>query len=131
LPGARCYCGKSGCIETFLSGPGLARDHAAHAGKTLAPEAIVVRAQAGDARAEATLARYEERLARALATVINLLDPEVIVLGGGLSTLARLYDNVPRLWQSWVFSDRADTPLRPSRHGPASGVRGAAWLWPV
>jgi predicted NBD/HSP70 family sugar kinase len=88
LPGARCYCGKSGCIETFLSGPGLARDHAAHAGKTLAPEAIVVRAQAGDARAEATLARYEERLARALATVINLLDPEVIVLGGGLSTLA-------------------------------------------
>jgi fructokinase len=147
LPGAPCYCGKHGCIETFLSGPGLARDHAARAGEspralnnaplsgrageTLTPEEIVARAAAGDSRAEATLARHEERLARALATVINLLDPEVIVLGGGVSTIARLYDNVPRLWQRWVFSDRADTPLRQSRHGPASGVRGAAWLWPV
>jgi fructokinase len=131
LPGSRCYCGKHGCIETFLSGPALARDHAAHDGETLGAEEIVARAAAGDARAKATLARHEQRLARALATVINLLDPEVIVLGGGLSSLAHLYESVPRLWQRWVFSDRADTPLRPSRHGPASGVRGAAWLWPV
>lgn len=131
LPGPRCYCGKHGCIETFLSGPALARDHATHEGETLGAEDIVARAAAGDARAEATLARHEQRLARALATVINLLDPEVIVLGGGLSSLAHLYESVPRLWQRWVFSDRADTPLRPSRHGPASGVRGAAWLWPV
>ncbi len=131
LPGPQCYCGKHGCIETFLSGPALPRDHATHEGETLGAEDIVARAAAGDARAEATLARHEQRLARALATVINLLDPEVIVLGGGLSSLAHLYQSVPRLWQRWVFSDRADTPLRPSRHGPASGVRGAAWLWPV
>jgi fructokinase len=131
LPGEPCYCGRRGCIETFVSGPALARDHAADTGESLAPEAIATRANAGDPRAEATLARYEERLARALATVVNVLDPDVIVLGGGLSAVARLYDNVPRLWQRWVFSDRADTPLRRSHHGPASGVRGAAWLWPV
>ncbi|MEK7245076.1 MAG: ROK family protein [Pseudomonadota bacterium] len=131
LPGEPCYCGKRGCIETFLSGSALARDHVARAGEKLAPEDVVARAAAGDARAQATLARYEERLARALATVVNMLDPDAIVLGGGLSGIARLYDNVPRLWQRWVFSDRADTPLKPSRHGPASGVRGAAWLWPI
>ncbi len=127
LPGELCYCGHRGCIETFLSGPALARDH----GGSLGADEVVARANTGDARAEAALARYEERLARALATVVNMLDPDVIVLGGGLSAIARLYDNVPRLWQRWVFSDRADTPLRPNRHGPASGVRGAAWLWPV
>jgi len=131
LPGVPCYCGKRGCIETFLSGPALARDYAARAGEKLDSEDVVARANADDPHAAATLARYEERLARALATVVNVLDPDVIVLGGGLSGIARLYDNVPRLWQRWVFSDRADTPLRPNRHGPASGVRGAAWLWPI
>ncbi|MCC7016513.1 MAG: ROK family protein [Rhodospirillales bacterium] len=131
LPGEPCYCGKRGCIETFLSGPALARDHAARAGVQLDPEDVATRAETGDPHAQAALGRYEERLARALATVVNLLDPDAIVLGGGLSAIARLYDNVPPLWQRWVFSDRADTPLRRSRHGPASGVRGAAWLWPI
>ncbi len=134
-PGPPCYCGKRGCIESFLSGPGLARDYLEHggdatleAGATAA--AVAELAEAGDAMAAAALARYEERLARSLATVINLVDPDVIVLGGGLSNVARLYANVPRLWQDWVFSDRADTPLKKHRHGDSSGVRGAAWLWP-
>jgi fructokinase len=122
-PGHPCYCGQSGCIETFLSGPGLARD-----GGAPGPE-LVRRAEAGDANANAALERYEHRLARSLATVINLLDPDAIVLGGGLSQLARLYTAVPRLWQAFVFSDRCDTPLLPPRHGDSSGVRGAAWLW--
>ncbi len=128
-PGPACYCGKHGCIETFLSGPGLSRDHAAVNAETLSAEAIARRADEGDAACLATLARYEERLARALAAVINLLDPEVIVLGGGLSKLTRLYDNVPALWGRYVFSDRVDTRLLPARHGDASGVRGAACLW--
>jgi fructokinase len=128
-PGPSCYCGRSGCLETFLSGPGLSRDHARSTGRTLEAEEIVTRAAAGDAAAEETLCRYDDRLARGLATVINLLDPEVIVLGGGLSNLGRLYTNVPALWGRWVFSDRVDTGLVPPRHGDASGVRGAAWLW--
>jgi fructokinase len=128
-PGAACYCGRTGCIETFLSGPGLARDHAGTTGERLPSEAIVERAGAGDAAAEATLERYEQRMARALAHVINLLDPDIIVLGGGLSNLARLYVAVPRLWGPWVFSDRVDTRLVPPVHGDSSGVRGAAWLW--
>jgi len=129
-PGASCFCGRRGCIETFLSGPGLARDHREATGADLAPEAILAAARAGDAACEATLARYEERLARALAHVINILDPDVIVLGGGLSNLDRLYDSVPQLWGPWVFSDRVDTRLCRHVHGDASGVRGAAWLWP-
>ena len=127
-PGPACYCGKTGCIETFLSGPGLARDHARVAGEPLEAPAIVARAGAGDAAAEASLARYEARMARALASLVNVLDPEVIVLGGGLSNLARLYDAVPRLWGASVFSDRVDTRLLPPVHGDTSGVRGAAWL---
>lgn len=123
-PGPACYCGRHGCIETFLSGPGLARDH----GGALSAAEICA---AGDAAAEAALARYEERLARALATVINVIDPHVVVLGGGLSRLERLYANVPRLWGRWVFSDHVDTRLEPPRHGDSSGVRGAAWLWPA
>jgi fructokinase len=130
-PGPRCYCGRDGCIETFLSGPGLARDHAAATGKTAAPEAIVAAAEAGDSAAKNSLDRYADRLARALATVINIFDPEVVVLGGGLSRVASLYDEVPRRWGAWVFSDRVDTKLRPPRHGDSSGVRGAAWLWPA
>jgi fructokinase len=122
-PGPPCYCGRTGCIETFLSGPGLARDLG---GPT---QDIAARAARGESAAEASLARYEERMARALASVINVVDPDVIVLGGGLSNLARLYEAVPPLWRRWVFSDRVDTRLVPPVHGDASGVRGAAWLW--
>jgi len=130
LPGVDCYCGQRGCIETFLSGPGLARDHAQVTGERLASEVVVARAADGDQAAESTLRRYEARLARALASIINVLDPDVIVLGGGLSNLTRLYASVPSAWGAWVFSDRVDTKLVPPRHGDASGVRGAAWLWP-
>lgn len=125
-----CYCGLTGCIETFLSGPGLARDHLATTGEDLAPPEIATRAAAGDPNAESTMTRYESRLARALATVINIVDPEVIVLGGGLSNLDRLYVNVAGQLDRWVFSDTVATRLVKNCHGDASGVRGAAWLWP-
>jgi fructokinase len=128
-PGPSCYCGKAGCVETFLSGPGLARDYGRHGSGGLGAAEIAERAVRGDAEADAAIARYEDRLARALAVVLNVLDPDVVVLGGGVSKLARLYDNVPRLWQAWAFSDRVTTPLLPPRHGDSSGVRGAAWLW--
>lgn len=131
LPLPSCYCGRAGCIETYLCGPGLAADHRRHTGEALGTPEIAARAAQGDPACEATLGRYEARLARALAGVINLLDPEVIVLGGGLSNLARLYANVPRLWGAHVFSDRVDTRLVKNRHGDSSGVRGAAWLWPA
>jgi fructokinase len=127
-PGPACYCGRRGCIETFVSGPALARDHADAAGEQLAPEQVVARAAASDKGASATLDRYERRLAKALAHVINVLDPDVIVLGGGMSNLDRLIEHVPLLWGAWVFSDRVDTPLVRHRHGDSSGVRGAAWL---
>ena len=130
-PGPACYCGKHGCIETFLSGPGLARDHAAHGGAPATATAVAAAAEAGDALARATLERYADRLARGLATVINVLDPDVIVLGGGISNIAWLYRAVPERWGAWVFSDRVDTALRPAAHGDSSGVRGAAWLWPA
>ncbi len=132
-PGPACYCGKRGCIETFLAGPGLARDFRRAGGGDL--EAPDIAALAGDgtaarnASASAVLERYEGRLARALASVINILDPDVIVLGGGLSNVGRLYISVPRLWSDWVFSERTDTRLVPNVHGDSSGVRGAAWLW--
>lgn len=128
-PGDACYCGLRGCIETFLSGPGLSADHARATGETRSSAEIAARAAAGDAAAEATLRRYEGRMARALASIINVLDPDVIVLGGGLSKLERLYANVPAQWAAWIFSDRVDTRLVAPRHGDASGVRGAAWLW--
>jgi fructokinase/N-acetylglucosamine kinase len=124
-----CYCGKKGCIETWLSGPALAADHVRYGGEDLPAHEIVQLANAGYGPCSATLARYEERLARALAGIINLLDPDVIVLGGGLSNIARLYDSVPRLWPRYVFSDRVDTKLVPPQYGDSSGVRGAAWLW--
>jgi len=123
LPLPACYCGRRGCVETYLSGPGLARDHSQLTGQTLAAEEIV--ALQGE-----SLWRYEERLARALASVINVLDPDVIVLGGGMSNAARLYTEVPRLWQRYVFSDHVATRLARNAHGDSSGVRGAAWLWP-
>ena len=130
-PGPYCYCGRTGCIERFLSGPGMARDFREATGETLEPPEIAVRALGGDAAAEACLARFEERLARGLAAVINLLDPDVIVLGGGLSNLERVYAAVPASWARWVFSDRVDTRLVPPAHGDSSGVRGAACLWPA
>jgi fructokinase len=128
-PLPRCYCGREGCVETFLSGPGLAADHARATGERLEAPEVVRRAGAGDAACEATLARYEDRLARSLALVVNILDPDVIVLGGGLSNLGRLYANVPRLWGAHVFSDEVRTRLAPPVHGDSGGVRGAAWLW--
>ena len=128
-PGPPCYCGKSGCIETFLSGPGLARDYRAVTGVDLEASEIAGRAERGEDAAAAALARYEDRIARALAGVLNLLDPDVVILGGGMSRVMRLYDSVPRLWQAWAFSDKIATPLRPPHHGDSSGVRGAAWLW--
>jgi fructokinase len=128
-PGPPCYCGRSGCIETFLSGPGLTRDYVAHAGDDVPAVEIAARADRGDDRARAALDRYARRFARAIASVINVVDPEVIVLGGGLSNMRVLYEVVPRLWSAHVFSDRVDTRLVPARHGDASGVRGAAWLW--
>jgi fructokinase len=131
LPGPRCYCGRRGCIECFLSGPGLARDYQAYSQEPLDAEEITRRADAGEPGAMACMARFEHRLARGLAHVINILDPDVIVLGGGLSKIPRLYDRVPQLWGEFVFSDRVDTPLRPPEHGDSSGVRGAAWLWPL
>jgi fructokinase len=129
-PGPPCYCGRTGCIETFLSGPGFARDHASRGGAPLDAGAIASRA-AGDARAEQCLQRYEDRMARALASVINLLDPDVIVLGGGMSNIDRLYANVPARWAPHVFSDTVTTRLVKAAHGDSSGVRGAAWLWPA
>ena len=128
-PGPSCYCGRSGCIETFLSGPALASDYVAHGGDNVPAIEVASRADAGESRALACLDRYERRFARAIASVINVVDPDVIVLGGGLSNLQRLYDRVPALWAAHVFSDRVATRLLPARHGDSSGVRGAAWLW--
>jgi len=128
-PGPECFCGRRGCIERWVSGTGLRQDHENHTGEVLEGEEIARRAEDGDEEAEATMVRYEDRLARGLASVINMLDPDVIVLGGGVSNVQRLYDNVPRIWQQYVYSDRCDTPLKPPVHGDAGGVRGAAWLW--
>ena len=129
LPGPDCYCGKAGCIETFLSGPGMTGDHERFTGEVLEPPEIVGLALRGDATSGATLQRYEDRMARSLAHVINILDPDVIVLGGGMSNIGRLYENVPRIWGKYVFSDRVDTVLIPPKYGDSSGVRGAALLW--
>ena len=129
LPGPECYCGKRGCIETFLSGPGMTKDHETMFGESIDPEVIVMRALQGDHACNETLRRYEERMARSLAHVINILDPEVIVLGGGMSNIDRLYRSVPLIWGRYVFSDRVDTKLVAPKHGASSGVRGAAMLW--
>lgn len=128
-PGPPCYCGKTGCLETFLSGPGLARDHARATGERASAAQIAERAGDDDPRAAATLTRFEDRLARGLAHVIDILDPDAIVLGGGLSRIDRLYERVPALLPLYVFSDTVVTPLLPPRHGDSSGVRGAARLW--
>jgi fructokinase len=130
IPGQPCHCGRTGCVETFLSGPGLSADHRREAGYCLPPREIVRRAAAGERDCHATLRRYMERLARGLAAVINIVDPDAIVLGGGLSRIDALYDEVPILWAPYVFSDRVATRLLRPVHGDSSGVRGAAWLWP-
>lgn len=129
-PGPPCYCGRTGCIETFLSGPGLTRDLAGHNGAARPAAAIAAGALEGDQGCIDALERYESRMARALASVVNVLDPDVIVCGGGLSNIGRLYESVPRLWSRFVFSDEVRSPLVPALHGDSSGVRGAAWLWP-
>jgi fructokinase len=130
-PGPPCYCGKHGCLETFVSGTGLARDYEAHTGARVAAPDVISRATAGDAAARAAVDRYVDRLARGLATVVNLLDPDVIVLGGGMSNVATLYSDVPARLSAYVFSDRVTTRIVPPKHGDSSGVRGAAWLWPA
>lgn len=129
-PGRLCYCGHHSCIETWVSGPALEADYFEATGQTRTAPEINSATTKGDPQAEAALTRYTHRLARALASVINILDPEIIVLGGGLSNVTRLYDEVPGLWTAYVFSDQVATRLVPNHHGDASGVRGAAWLWP-
>ena len=131
LPGPACYCGRLGCIETFLSGPGLAADFQRVSQELIFPEAIVSRAVGGDPAAASCLERYENRCARALASVINVIDPDVVVLGGGLSNIERLYQNIAAQWSAYVFSDVVLTRLIKAKHGDSSGVRGAAWLWHV
>lgn len=129
MPGPDCYCGKKGCIESWLSGPGFAADYMLDTREALSPEGIVAAAQAGNRPARFALRRYADRLARALAHIINILDPHVIVLGGGMSNIDALYDEVPARWGAYIFSDTVATRLARHQHGDASGVRGAAWLW--
>ncbi len=136
-PGVACYCGQRGCIETFLCGDGLRRTYAeictgifGDPATPISAAEIASAAKSGDAKAEESIVLYADRLARGLASVINIVDPDVIVLGGGLSNISTLYDLVPGKWHQWIFSDHVQTHLRPNRHGDSSGVRGAAWLWP-
>lgn len=128
-PGPTCYCGLTGCIEAHLSGPAFAREFHARTGREATAAQVVALAEAGDTQAEDAWRTYERRLARALAALINIVDPDVIVAGGGLSNVSRLFTNVPALWDRWVFSDRVDTKFVPAAYGDSSGVRGAAWLW--
>jgi fructokinase len=128
-PGPPCYCGRHGCIETFVSGTGFARDHNAVTGQNLRAEEIVEAMRSGDEAAKASFERYRDRLARALAHAVNILDPDVIVLGGGMSNVKELYDGLEPLVERWVFSDAFATPIVRHMHGDSSGVRGAAWLW--
>jgi fructokinase len=128
-PGEACYCGRTGCIETQLSGPALSREFHRRTGRDATPADLLAWAGEGDAQALEAWQRYEDRLARALASIINVLDPDVIVAGGGVSNADRLYDHVPALWGRWVFSDRVDTRFVRAAFGDSSGVRGAAWLW--
>jgi len=126
-----CYCGKQGCIETFISGTGFAQDYYRLSGERLTGSAIMQRVAEGEARAELAMQHYEARLAKSLAHIVNILDPDVIVLGGGMSNVDRLYQTVPSLIKPWVFGGECETPIRRALHGDSSGVRGAAWLWPV
>jgi len=130
VPGPACYCGLHGCVEAWCSGPALARDHAGVTGETRTAEAIAAAAEGGDASARASLDRHEARLARALASVVNIVDPQVIVLGGGLSNLPGLPRRLEQALARWAFTDELMTRIRRHHHGDSSGVRGAAWLWP-
>ncbi|MFW7379652.1 MAG: ROK family protein [Oligoflexus sp.] len=130
-PGVRCYCGRQACIETFVSGTGLARDYKLHTGHALTAKQITAAAEAGEAQSQDAMMRLERRLAKALAAIINVLDPDCIVLGGGLSNCQRLYRNIPLLWSEYIFGGESKTKLMPAIHGDSSGVRGAAWLWPA
>lgn len=130
-PGPSCYCGFKGCIETFISGTGLEADYERATKEKLKGKEIVARSDAGEAQALAALSRYEDRLTRSLAQIINILDPDIIVLGGGVSQVPRLYRDVPQRLKEYVFGQEADTPVVVAKHGDASGVRGAAWLWPL
>jgi fructokinase len=129
-PGHPCFCGRPGCNESFLAGPSLARDHRLATGQDLKAPDIAALAERGDAGAIATMQRYEDRMARALAVIINVLDPDYVVLGGGVSNIERLYREVPKVLPKYVFSDLATTPIVKAKYGDSSGVRGAAWLWP-
>jgi fructokinase len=131
FPGESCYCGHRGCIETWISGTGLEADYKRATNVCLSGKEIVARMEAGEAPATACLERYEDRLTRSLANMINILDPDVIVLGGGVSQIPRLYQNVPHRLKEYIFGKEADTPVLAAKHGDASGVRGAAWLWPL
>ncbi len=131
LPGPDCYCGKTGCIETYLSGPALSHDHFRYTNIKASPLDILSAAENGNAEADDTLLRYEERLAKALVSVVNVLDPDIVVCGGGLSNMSRLYTNIPELMPKYIFSDKVETPIVPAKYGDSSGVRGAAWLWPL
>ncbi len=128
-PGPKCYCGKHGCNEVWISGTGLKRDYVHVTGEELSTHDVINNAKKGEPKARAAYERYADRLARALSGVINVLDPDVIVLGGGMSNVEMLYDDVPKLWGKYVFSDFVHTKLVPPKHGDSSGVRGAAWLW--
>jgi len=130
-PGLACYCGRNGCIETWISGTGLEADYLRATKVSLRGPEIIARSVAGEPAALAALDRFEDRLTRGLAQVINLLDPDVIVMGGGASQIQRIYKNVPGRLKDYVFGKEAETPVLPSKHGDASGVRGAAWLWPL
>lgn len=129
-PGPQCYCGKRGCLETWISGPALAADYQRASGLHKDTPAIIRDAGKGDVEAEKALLRYCDRLARGLASIVNVLDPDIIVLGGGMGNVSRLYEEVPRLWQRYIFSpETVETPLAAPVHGDSAGVRGAAWLW--
>jgi len=130
FPGPACYCGKHGCLETWISGSGLEDDYARTTGTKLKGPEILALSAKGDAQAEAAMRRYESRLTRGLAHVINLLDPDVIVLGGGMSRIERLYPALNAQLKDYVFGKEFATPIRPALHGDSSGIRGAAWLWP-
>src|ERR1700747_1388829 len=131
FPGSACYCGRNGCVETWISGTGLEKDYERATKTSLRGPEILARSTAGEPEALAALDRFEDRLARGLDGVINLLDPDVIVMGGGASQITRIYKNVPALLKEYAFGKEADTPLVPAKHGDSSGVRGAAWLWPL
>ncbi|HYC02847.1 MAG TPA: ROK family protein [Azospirillaceae bacterium] len=130
-PGPDCFCGRKGCMERWISGPAFAEDHARVTGQSLTAHEIAQRAEADDVDARASLSRYVDRMARGLATIVNLVDPDVIVLGGGMSNVAEIYALLPERLSAWCFSDGVDTPVVRARHGDSSGVRGAAWLWNI